>query len=454
MNISLTPKDDLTATITLSITKEDYQPRVQTVLKEHRKRAQIKGFRPGQAPMSVIERMVGRDLKIKEIDKLVSESLSEYIEKEKIDFLAQPLPSEAQKHIELDKDETHDFLFDIALKPNIELTIDNQTELPYYTIEISEELIEEEITRYKSRVGKQEPAAAVTEVSFLKVDLEQVNEDGSAKEMPILNYNVTISVSVIKDADIKEQFIGLTANAELVVDLKKAYPNDTELSSILNIDKEHIAETEPFFKIRIHEITEYQAGELNAENLEQLFPDGSVTDMDSLRKHIIADYEAYMKENSEYRFETDVREYLKSKTDFELPDKFMKRYLIVTDKSGKINTETVEAEYNSFVDSFKLQLIFDSISHKNNLVVSKEEIREQSKQQIANQFRQYGLTLDMLGDKVEDFINNDLKDKNKANSYSEQVIENKVVAYIKERVSLQHKSITLDEFNKLNEANA
>ncbi len=449
MNISFTKKDDLNATISLSVSPADYEAKVNESLKDYRRKAQIKGFRPGQAPMSMIQRMVGRDIKIHEIDKLVSETLTKYIGTEKIEFLVQPLPSDSQEPVDLDKAGDHEFIFDLALRPTIDFAFNKTVELPYYKIQVSDEMIEKEVERFKNKVGKTEPVAVASVDSFLKVELVQVNEDGSEKELPIANYNATMSVSVIKDEEIKQKFIGLTEETELVIDLKKAFPNDTELASLMDIPKEEVAQTEPFFKVSIKEITEYKPGELTDENLKKFYPDGTVTNETELRAKIKEEIEAFFVQESDYRLSVDARDYMKTKSNFAMPNDFLKRYLVATSKDGKIDAQTIENEYDAFAEGFRMQLMLDKLAREYGVTVSEEDVRAVSLAALSRQFRQYGLTLEMLGDRVNEFVNSDLKDSKKREQYASQVVEDRVFLQVKELVTLKEKSVSEEDFKKL-----
>jgi len=454
MNISFTKKDDLNATIALTVNQADYEPKVTEALKEYRRKAQIKGFRPGQVPLSMIQRMVGTDIKIHEIDKLVSENLSKYIDEQKIEFLAQPLPSDIQQPVDLEHETEYTFIFDLALRPAIDFVFDKAVELPYYNIEVSEDMLEKEVERFKNKIGKTEPVDVVSIDSFLKVELMQVNEDGSEKELPLINSDATMSVSVIKDEEIKQKFIGLTVGAELIIDLKKAFPNETELAALMDINKEHVAESEPFFSILINEITEFKAGELTEENLKKYYPDGTVTNENELRSKINEEIAEFFKQESDYRLSVDARDYMKTKSNFAMPDEFLKRYLIATDKDGKLNAEVLENEYDSFTVGFRMQLMLDKLAREYNITVSEEDIRAVSLSAISRQFRQYGITLEMLGDRVSEFVDNDLKDSKKREQYASQVVEDRVFAQVKRLVTLKEKTVSEEDFKKLFEAEA
>ncbi len=452
MNINKTEKDDLNAVISLKITAEDYEPKVDKELKEYRKNAQIKGFRSGKAPMGLIKKMVGNQIVVQEIDKLVSESLTNFLIDEKLNIMGQPLPSEEQQQIDLENEKEHEFLFDIALAPDISLTIDEKISVPYYRIKIDDKLTEEEIEKHKKQFAKAEQSDTVGDNSYVKGNVVQTDTQGNKIEEGIFSEDTMISTEVIKDEKEKAKFTGAGIKDAVNFDIKKAFPNNTEIAGILKIDKEKVDEIEPNFQFVISEITNYIPAEINQELFDKVYGKDSVKSEEGYREKIKSNFEKVYKDESDYRFGIDAKDILLEKANLELPGEFLKRWLKATDREEKINDEILEKEYPIFEKDTQWQLIKGHIAKEQDFKVTDEELRTESRKFTEAQFMQYGLPLYSLPEEqMASFIDKNLEKEEDRSRFAERAIENKVIYFVKDQVKLKKKTISLDDFKKLYE---
>ncbi len=454
MEITKTNKDELTAQISLKISAEDYAPAVEKELKAYQKTAQIKGFRPGKAPMGLIKKMVGNQIIMQELDKMVSDNLTKYLIDEKLNILGQPLPSDEQQPVDIVNDKEHEFLFDIGLAPELDFVIDEKIKIPYYKIKIDDTIINDEIKRHQNQFAKAEQSKKVEENSYLKGNVTQTDKDGKPVEGGIFSEDTMIAVDVIKDEKEKAKFLGAKLNELVEFDIKKAFPNNTEIAGILKIDSSEVDALEPYFNFLITEITTYTPAELNQELFDKVYGKDTVKTEEEYREKIKESIEKVYAEESEFRFAVDAKEVLLKKISVQLPDEFLKKWLKATDREGKITDEILEKEYPVFAEDTKWQLIKDKIAKEEGFKVSEEELREESRRFTEAQFMQYGLPLGSISDEhMQSFIDKNLENEKDRNKFAEKIIENKVVKYVKEKVKIQEKEITLDDFKKLYEQN-
>lgn len=445
--------DELNAVIKLTIVKEDYEARVAEVLKDYQKKAQMPGFRPGKVPAGLIKKMYGTAILVDEINHLVSKNLSNHLVEEKLDILGEPLPSETQEPIDFDKDEKFEFSFDIALAPAIELNLTKRDKIPFYTVTITDDLVDGQIKNLTSRFGENKVVEKTSEKSLVKGSIVQLDKDGSIVEGGIFTEETVLSSNIIKDEEVKKQFVGKAVGNEVVFDIKKAYPNDTEISYILSVSKEEAANVSGNFKLTIKEITEFIDPELNQELFDKMFGPGVITSEEEMIEKVRKDIENGFLMESDYRFSIDASEKLKNKIKVEFPEAFLKRWLkLAANKENPLSDEEIEKEMPRFIEDLKWQLIKNHIIKTNELKVENDDVVAYAKQSAKAQFMQYGLN-SIPDEYIDNYANQMLQDEKQANQIAEGAINEKVMAFIKEAVKLDEKEISREDFNKLFEEN-
>ncbi|NOZ35416.1 MAG: trigger factor [Chlorobi bacterium] len=454
MEITKTNKDELNAVISLKITAEDYAPAVEKELKAYQKTAQIKGFRPGKAPMGLIKKLAGNQIVMQELDKMVSDKLTQYLIDEKLDILGQPLPSDDQQPVDIINEKEHEFLFDIGLAPEINFEVNEKIKIPYYKIKIDDTLIEEEIKRHQNQFATAEQSEKVEANSYLKGNVTQTDKTGKPVEGGIFSEDTLIAVDVIKDEKEKEKFLGAKLNDVVVFDIKKAFPNNTEIAGILKIDSAEVDSLEPDFNFLISEITSYTPAKINQELFDKIYGKDIVKSEEEYREKVKENIAKVYADESKYRFAVDAKEILTEKAVVKLPDEFLKKWLKVTDRESKLNDEILEKEYPVFSKDTQWQLLKGEIAKTEDIKVTEEEIREESKRFTEAQFIQYGLPLGSISDEhMQSFIDKNLEKQEDRNKFAEKAMENKVIDSVKEKVKIQEKEISVDDFKKLYEQN-
>ncbi|MFP4620238.1 MAG: trigger factor [Bacteroidales bacterium] len=450
MDITKENKDDLNAVLKVRIVPEDYQERVDKVVKDYKKKAKMNGFRPGKVPESLVRKMYGRDIKIDEIHKLIQEKLSEYIKNENLEILGKPLPSkEEQKSINWDKESEFEFAFDIAMAPEFDLEISEEDKVPYYTIKVSDELIDKQVGNYLERFGEFKPIDSVqNKDEIISAHVTELDEEGNPKEGGIVKEDATISLQVIKEEEIKNKFEGAQVGDEIDVDLKKAFPSNTEISSMLNIDKEEAENVEGQFRISITEIKQFEKAEQNQELFDKIYGEGNVTSEEEFRQKIKEEIEEHLKPESKRKLTQDIKNYFVEKINPELPIDFLKRWLKETQQDENFSEEDIEKEIPRFEEELKWDLIKNKIIKENHIQVDENEVLELAKEVTALQFQQYGLG-NLPDEQLEQYAPELLKKEEDRRKFYERKYEEKVIDYIKERITLEEKEVTSEEFQEM-----
>lgn len=449
MNITRENIDELNSVITLTIDKEDYSEKVAEVLRDYRKKAQMPGFRPGKVPEGLIKKMYGTAVLVDEVNKLISEKLSEYLSENKLNILGEPLPRENQDPIDFDTQDSFQFQFDIALSPEIDVKLSKRDKVNYYTIEVTDDVLDGHIKSMTSRFGKNEKVELISEKSLVKGDFVQVDKKGNEVESGIKAEDSIMSLNIVKDEAEKKKMLGKKVGEDIVFDVKKAFPNDTEVSYILKISKEEAADVKGSFKFTVKEVTEFIDPELNQDLFDKLFGEGAVKSEEEMKERVKVDLEKAFAIESEYKFSIDARKKLVAKHEVTLPEEFLKRWLKATNRGDeRLSDEQIDAEMPRFFEDLKWQLIKNAIIKANDIKVEENDIREEAKKSARMQFMQYGLTA-LPQEYIDNYANDLLKNEDQVRRIAEAAMDEKVMAYIKEAVKVEEKAVSREEFNKL-----
>jgi trigger factor len=448
MNITRENIDELNAILTVSIEKNDYEANVNEVLKNYRKKANMPGFRPGMVPAGLIKKMYGKAILAEEVNKIISKGLTDYIHAEKLNVLGEPLPNdEKQPAIDWDNQTDFSFIFDIGMAPEIVVTLDEKTTVPSYTIVADDEMVNKQADAYAARLGENKAVESAGENDTIRGNFIQLASDGNELAGGIKADGVAIAVDMIKDADIKASLIGKKAGDVVVFDPVKAFDNRHEVGHMLNISHEAAHELEGEFSFVILEVMHFEKPEMNQELFSKTYgEDSGIATEEEFKAKIKAEIEENFVYSSNYKFALDSRDTLLKQVPFELPKAFLKRWIKATNE--KMTDEQIEADFDNFMVDLKWQLIKDKIIRDNDLKVSEEDIKALAKEMAAMQFRQYGLN--NVGDEyLENYANHMLQNEEERRKLVARKHEDVIVATIKDKVTLDMKEISFDEFNKM-----
>ncbi len=448
MNITRENIDHLNAILTVSIEKNDYETTVADVLKNYRKKANMPGFRPGMVPAGLIKKMYGKAALAEEVNKILTKGLNEYIQSENLNILGEPLPNEEkQPLIDWDTQTDYTFVYDIGMAPEIQVTLDEQTTLPYYNIVANDNMVNKQLDAYAGRLGENKVVEFVEDKDTVRGDFVQLNEDGTELEGGISAEKVIIAVDLMKDEEVKASFQSKKAGDVIVFDPLKAYDNKHEVGHMLNISHEEAENISGDFRFTIIEVLRFEKAELNQELFSKIYgEDSGITNEEEFRARIKSELEENFVYSSDYKFAIDSHAALVKDIQFDLPEAFLKRWIKVT--NDKMTEEQIDADFDSFMLDLKWQLIKDRIIRDNELKVTEEDVRSLAKVMALNQFRQYGLN-NVSDDHLENYANHMLKNEEERRKLVSKRQEDVIIATIKDKVTLDLKETTFEEFNKM-----
>lgn len=448
MDISKTDTGVLNAVLNVKIEKTDYTEKVEKATRELTKKVSIKGFRPGKVPAGLVKKMYGKSILIEEINKILSDKLWSYITENKINILGEPLPSGNNlDKVDLDNDPVFEFSFEIGISPEINIILDDKDNIFNYNIIVDNITIEEYKNYYLRNYGSFINAELSDEKSMLYGKLVQLNDDNSITENGIVNNEAKFLISIIKDEEIKSKFINIKVNDSVNFDIKKAFPNDTELSGVLNVKKEELNLNSSDFNFTVSEIKIFKDAENNQELWDKIYGKDNVISEEQFNEKIKEEITMHNNEDSKFRLKNDIKNKLIEKANFELPNEFLKKWLKTTNKK-ELTDEILEKEFPSFEREYRWQLVLNKYVKENNITVIDEEIRELGRKIAISQFAQYGMkdVPEQYVNEMADRVLNNEKDKLR---YKEVLLEEKVIEYIKGTLTFNTKEITKEEFIKL-----
>jgi trigger factor len=451
MNIQFENPDKVNGLMTLTIEKADYEEKVEKALKNYRKRAQIPGFRPGMAPMSMIKRQYGMSVKVDEVNRLLGEKLYEYIRENKIQMLGEPLPNEEkQKPLDFEGDGPLEFVFDIAVAPEFKAELTNKDKVDYYHIEVDDKLIDQQVQMYQSRGGQYEKVETYQSRDMLKGDLRELDAEGNTKEDGITVSEAIMMPEYIKVDDQKKLFDGCKLGDIITFNPKKAYPdNDSEVAALLKLKKEDVAELTADFSYQVTEISRFVPAAVDQKLFDQVFGEGAVKDEKEFRQKIADSLKPQLIIDSDYKFLQDVRAYVEKKVGkLEFPEALLKRMMLNNNKDK--GADYVEKNFEGSIRELEWHLIKEQLVATNEIKIEDADVKSVAKEAARAQFAQYGMT-DVPEEYLDNYAEETLKKRENVDGLVDRAIDIKLTEQLKKVVKLNEKKVTLDEFNKMME---
>ncbi len=445
MNISFEAPDKINGLMTITLETADYQPEVDKTLKDYRKRANIPGFRPGQAPMGMIKRQFGPSVKVEAVNKLLGEKLYEYVRENKIQMLGEPLPSDKQEQLDFESDQPLTFKFDIAVAPEFEAKLSGKDKVPYYNITVDDKLIDQQVEMYQNRSGQYEKVEQYDseERDMLKGDLREVGKEGGIELS-----DVVLMPQYIKVDDQKKLFGGCKLGDIITWNPRKAYPdNDAEVSAMLKIQKEEVKDHEGDFTFQVTEISRYVKHEVNQELFDQVFGDGNVKDEKEFRQKIADQINQQFKTDSDYKFLQDVRAHVEKKVGkLEFPEALLKRVMMNNNKDK--GADFVEKNFEASIKELGWHLMKEQLVAAQDIKVDDADLKNVAKEAARMQFAQYGMS-NVPDEYLENYAAEMLKKRENVDGLVDRAVDVKLTAALKSVVKLDEKDITMEDFQKL-----
>ena len=445
MNIQFEAPDKVNGLMTITLETADYQAEVEKTLKDYRKRANVPGFRPGQTPMGMIKRQYGTAVKVDVVNKMLGEKLHEYVQQNKIQMLGEPLPSAQQEPLDFEGDKPLVFKFDIAVAPEFEAKLSGKDKIDYYNITVDDKLIDQQVEMYQARAGQYEKAEQYDpeQRDMLKGDLREI--DGTIEVA-----DAVLMPQYMKVDDQKKLFDGCKLGDIITWNPRKAYPeSDVEVSSLLKIEKDQVAEHTGDFTFQITEISRFVKAEVNQQLFDQTFGEGTVKDEKEFRQKIADQISAQFKADSDYKFLLDVREHMEKKVGkLEFPEAILKRVMINNNKDRKDVEDFVEKNFDASIKELGWHLIKEQLVQAQGIKVEDDDLKQVAKEAARAQFAQYGMS-NVPDEYLDNYAAEMLKKRENVDGLVDRAVDVKLTAALKGVVKLNEKDITLEDFQKM-----
>jgi trigger factor len=436
MNITRQNVDALNAIVTVAVSKEDYSDKVNQILADYRKKANIPGFRKGQVPMSVIQKQYGKAILLEEVNKVLQKSLNDYLVQEKLDILGNPLPK-VTEDFNWDTDD-YTFQFELGLAPEFTLDLSAKTNVTRFKIVADETMLNEQIERIQKQYGKLIPKDKVEE-NF------DVSGTFSNEEKGIEN-RTTISLDIFKDKKTAKLFIDKKVGDVVVLNTKGLFDDDHKLMDYLKVDHDDVHGLDLEVNFKIDEINATELAELNQELFDKLFGEGNVKSVEELKAKIKEDAEGQFAQQADQKFLNDVTESLIDNTKFDLPATFLKKWIQNAGETP-LTAEQAEEEYLKSEKGLRYQLIEGKVIVENNLQTTFEELKAFTSELIKKQMAQFG-QLNPTDEEVEGIVARVLSNQDEVKRLSEQVMSEKMLNLYKEKVPAKTKEVSYQDFIK------
>ncbi len=436
MNITKENIDALNAVVKVEISASDYQDKVQKILQDYRKKADIPGFRKGHVPMGMVKKQYGKSVMIDEVNKLIQESLNNFLVEEKLDILGNPLPK-VQDDFDWDT-EDYAFEFELGLAPEFDVNLEAKKKITKYNIVADKELLDKEVENIQKRFGK----------LITKDEVEEgVNITGTfVNEEKEINKKSTIELSSIKGKVNQKKFIGKKVGDVIEVKSKGLFDDDHKLMGALGLSHDEIHGLEIPLTFTIEEINITELAEVNQELFDKVFGKDVVKTEEELRERIKEDAEKQFQTQADQQLLNAVTEYLVENTKFDLPSEFLKKWLAVAGEKPMTSEQAAE-EFEKSEKGLRYQLIEGKIMKDNNLQPNFDELKDFTKGFVKAQMAQYG-QLNPEEKDLDDIVQRVLGNQDEAKRLQEQLVSKKLLDFYKEKISFKEKEVNYEKFVK------
>lgn len=442
MNITQERIDDLNATLKVQVAAEDYQDKVDAVIQNYRKTANIPGFRKGKVPVGQVKKMYGKAILVEEVNKLLQEAIYKHITENKIEVLGNPLPLTTE--VDWDNATEFNFDFEMGLAPEFEVKMDKKSKFDYLKIEADKKMVDHYTADMAKRYGSMTSPEKSEKTDLMMGEFTQLDAEGNELKGGI-NHTASVAIDIVADKKAQKALTGVAQDDEVVINITNAFSGD--VAHMLNISKEEAENLNADFRFKVKSINRMTPAELNQELFDKVFGKDAVKNEKEFKAKIKEEVEKSFVGESDNKLKNDVVLHLVEKTKLALPDTFLKKWLVQTNENG-LTAEQVEAEYEQYSKSLKWQLIENKIIKDNALEVKQEDVMAHTKSLIVQNFAQYGQPAPE-DKKLDEIAAQVLGNEEERKKVYNQLYDEKTMNLYKERFKLVDKTVTYDEFVKL-----
>ena len=442
MNITQERIDDLNALLKVQVSAADYQDKVDAVIKNYRKTANVPGFRKGKVPVGQIKKMYGKAILVEEVNKLIQECIYNYITENKVEVLGNPLPITTD--VDWDNTTDFDFEFEMGLSPAFEVNMNKKSKFDYLKIKADKKMVDHYISDMAKRYGSMTNPEKSEKTDLIMGEFTQLDSKGDVLEGGI-NNSASVALDLVTDKKAQKALTGVAKDEEVVVKITNKFSGD--VSHMLNISKEVAESLNSDFRFTIKSINRMTPAELNQDLFDKVFGKDAVKNEKEFKVKIKEEVEKSFVGESDNKLKNDIILRLIDKIKLELPDKFLKKWLVQTNENG-LTAEQVETEYEQYSKSLKWQLIENKIIKDNDLEVKNEDVVAHTKELIVQNFAQYGQPAPE-DKKLDEIATQVLTNEEERKKVYNQLYDKKTLALYKEKFKLTEKTVSYDEFVKL-----
>jgi trigger factor len=442
MNITQEKVSDLNSILRVKLGPVDYQQRVDTQLKELQRKASMPGFRPGKVPFGMVKKMYGKSVLSDEVNKVLNNSVTEFISSNKIEIIGQPIPALNQNDkLNWDTQQEFEFAFELGHAPEFNVEIE-QEPFEYKMIKVEDALIDKEIEDMQRRYGKVTNPEQVEKNDLVFGDFIELDSDGNELENGIKKTS-TIATDKIKSEQALASLIGLNKGNHLVLDPHDLSSNATDLAGMLGVTPSQAESVSSNFRFTITNISRVQPAELNEELYNKVYGD-SVNSIEEFRAKIKGEMSNMFNADSDKYFLTRVVAGLVKKHDIQLPEDFLKRWLLFVNEK-EINATQIDKEFPVYAERLRTQMVINKIIRQNGIEVKEQDIRDFVKDLVSKQFASYNGT-EMEESDLDDTVSRVLKNEKEYNRIVEKMYDDKLLELLKSKLKLNFTEVSFEDF--------
>ena len=441
MNITKKDINALNAELSITLAPADYESKVENAIKKVQKQVAMPGFRAGKVPVGLVKKQYGKSILVDEINKILNDVLYNYINENKIEILGNPMPKE-DSAVDFENQKEWTFNYELGLSPNFDITLDKSHSFVYNTVKIDDELVEKYLTDVKRNYGKPSNPEVAEERDVLYLDIVELDADNNVVAGGIFK-STSIGIDRLKNDAAKKKLIGAKKEDKIIINANELYDSAVDKSISLGIDKEVAENFSANLQLTVRNVARMEDAELNQELFDKLYGAGKINSLDEFKAKIKEELALMFAQDTDRKFIETVEKTLVEKLNIQLPDDFLKRWLMAVNEKP-ITKEQLDAEYPAYAKSMQWKLIENKIIKNNNIAVTADEAKDEAKNYIRSQFARYGQTPEET--EVEKIANQILSKQEEAQKIFESLYSKKVLDLLKNNCKLETKEVSYNEF--------
>lgn len=449
MNIVQENTAPLEAVLKVSLSEEDYRDQVDKELRNLQKKAQMPGFRPGKVPMGIVKKMYGKSVLAEEVNKILADAVYNYIKENELNVLGNPLPdNEKANAIDWENQTEFEFHYEIGLAPEIDLELSEDIEVEYHKIKVEDDIVDNYLKDIRKRYGKMTNPGTAEAEDVLFGEFTEMEAPGKPKDEGH-THKANVYIQYLKDEELKSQLVGAKPGTTVEMDIVKAVDSETEAAAMVGVKKEELDQYSPLFRFVVESISRVEPAELNEELFKKVAPEEDIKTEEEFREHLAGQISQQYQTDADKHFKNVVMEKLVKETDLSLPESFLKKWLLDTNKDNEeITEEKVNNEFDQFADSFRWQLLENHLIKKYEIKVEPEEVNAQIEKFIRAQLKQYGQE-NVEQEMLDQYVKQIAANKDEVKKVYDQLFDEKLLNLFKEKLKLKEKETGFDDFVKL-----